>query len=506
MSVKLHKIVAREKRRILQQLENAVRPNNSGPVISASNIHYEAAEKTRGIAHGGIGAVQALLKKLRLAPQINSALRLLKCHCPYLESDHVLNIAYNVLCGGRTLDDIELRRNDRVFLQAIGAESIPDPTTAGDFCRRFDEAAIMALQSVFNAIRVELWRTQSAQFTRNTARIDADGTMVSTYGDCKQGMDISYNGTWGYHPLVVSFANTGEPLFIKNRSGNRPSHEGVIPLFDAAIALVRQAGFTDVLLRGDSDFSLTTEFDRWDEAGVRFVFGYDARANLVDIADEHPDAVYQDLVKRAESRFDVVQRARPEDVKDAIVRARGFPTLRTTGEQLIDFEYRPTAARKTYRVVALRKSIDTTKGQDVLFSEYRYFFYITNDLNLTKQQVVQEARDRCNQENLHSQLKTGLHALHAPVNTLDANWAYMVMASLAWSIKAWMALMTPVCPRWKERHQAEKDEMLKMEFRTFLDRFIHIPAQILSAGRRIIYRFLAWNTWQQTFFRLVESL
>ena len=465
MSKNVQRKMTREKGRIVRQLAAAVRPNVSGPVIAGSNIHYEVGDKTRAITHGGIGVAQRLLRKLNFAPRVDEALRLFKRHCPYLESDHVLNIAYNALCGGRTLDDIELRRNDRVFLQAIGAESIPDPTTAGDFCRRFDEAAVMALQAVFNEVRLEVWRTQPAAFTSQPARIDADGTMVSTYGDCKEGMDISYNGTWGYHPLVVSLANTGEPLFIKNRSGNRPSHEGVVPLFDAAIALARRAGFTDILLRGDSDFSLTHQFDCWDEEAVRFVFGFDARANLVAVAEGHEDAIFQDLVRRTEGRIGAIERAHPEDVKDRIVRERGFTTLRTKAEQLVDFEYQPTNCRKTFRVVALRKLIDVTQGQDVLFSEFRYFFYITNDLTLSKQEVVQEARGRCNPENLHSQLKSGVHALHAPVNTLDANWAYMVMAALAWSIKAWMALMTPVSARWREQHEAEKQDMLRMEFR-----------------------------------------
>jgi hypothetical protein len=57
------------------------------------------------------------------------------------------------------------------------------------------------------------------------ARIDMDGTLVTTGGACKAGIDINYKGEWGYHPLVVSLANTGEALSLVNRSGNRPSHD-----------------------------------------------------------------------------------------------------------------------------------------------------------------------------------------------------------------------------------------------------------------------------------------
>ena len=251
----LHRTIAAEQRKIDRRLGDAVRVNDDGPVLSAPTIRYELAEKTKAIAHGGMGAIHRLVQRIGLAACINSTVRVFKIHQPYYESDHVLNIAYNILCGGQTLDDIELRRNDRVFLDALGTDSIPDPTTAGDFCRRFDADRIEALMDAINETRLAVWQ-RCPGLTEQTARIDGDGTLVPTTGACKEGMDISYNGIWGDHPLVVSLANTGEPLFLKNRSGNRPSHEGVIPYFDKAIALCRRAGFRDILLRGDTDFAL----------------------------------------------------------------------------------------------------------------------------------------------------------------------------------------------------------------------------------------------------------
>jgi hypothetical protein len=130
----------------------------------------------------------------------------------------VLNLAYNALCDGTCLEDIELRRNDEVFLDALGARRIPDPTTAGDFCRRFQADDVHTLLGIFNDIRKKAWAEQPEAFFAQ-ARIDADGTLVDTTGACKQGMDIAYDGTWGYHPLVVSLANTGEVLSLVNRSG-----------------------------------------------------------------------------------------------------------------------------------------------------------------------------------------------------------------------------------------------------------------------------------------------
>ena len=120
--------LASEKRRIERRLDRAVKVNHAGPVLSASNICYEIAEKPKAIAHGGLGAIHRLVQQTGLARRIDTAVRVLKIHQPYYESDHVLNIAYNLLCGGQTLDDIELRRQDRVFLDALGTASLPDPT------------------------------------------------------------------------------------------------------------------------------------------------------------------------------------------------------------------------------------------------------------------------------------------------------------------------------------------------------------------------------------------
>jgi hypothetical protein len=291
--------IRRAKSRLDNRLKKAVVVNEGGPVMNGKP-QYEVSDKARANPWGGIGMIHRMVTKLGLARSIDGALNLLKVHLPYHESDHVLNIAYNALCGGRTLDDIEHRRQCEAYLDTLGARSIPDPTTAGDFCRRFDENAVWQLMEAINETRVEVWKKRGESLLGQTARLDGDGSLVSTTGECKQGIDIAYNGIWGYHPLVVSLANTGEPLFITNRSGNRPSHEGAKAVFDLSVQLCRSAGFTDVLLRGDTDFALTGAFDAWTEDGVRFVFGVDARKNLVEIADNQSELLYQDLVRRAE--------------------------------------------------------------------------------------------------------------------------------------------------------------------------------------------------------------
>ena len=492
--------------RRLAKVEGGREPRGPGPELAAKTIHYEAASRAQAITAGGIGAMHMLADRVGLTEALDTRLPILKRRRPYSEADHILNIAYNALCGGHVLDDIEVRRKDVAFLDALGARTIPDPTTAGDFCRRFDVAQICTLMEILNEVRLGVWRKQPAAFFEGPARLDADGSIVGTTGECKQGMDLSYKGVWGYQPLLVTLANTGEPLYILNRSGNRPSQEGAPEYFAQAIALCRRAGWKDILLRGDTAFSQTAHFDRWHDDGVRFVFGFDASKPMIARAECVEDGDYQELVRKADELFDGLERAKQPRVKDAIIAERGYLNLRLEREDVADFDHRPTKAEHTYRYVVVRKTIVEERGQRCLAQKYRYFFYVTNDRSMKCQEVVREANHRCSQENLIDELKNGVRALRAPLNTLEANWAYMVIVSIAWSLKAWFAMSLPVSPRWRSRHQADRERVLHMDFRTFVQRLMLVPAQILRTGRQLVYRFLAWRPDMPIFFRLLDAL
>jgi hypothetical protein len=493
------------KRRIEHRLRPIDWEDQEGAMLSASNIHYEVAETSRGLDVGGIGAIHTLASRVGLSAAINDRVRVLKKHLPYQESDHVLNIAYNVMCGGRALEDIEQRRNDEVFMDSLGAQRIPDPTTAGDFCRRFKEQDIEALMESANECRLRVWRQQPESFF-DQAIVEADGTVVSTHGECKEGMDFNYNKKlWGYHPLVVTLGNTGEPLFIANRTGNRPSHEGAATRFDQALTLLRRAGFRRIVFRGDTDFSQTAYLDGWHRQGVEFVFGMDANKTLVGKAEELEETAWSALSRKPKYKVKTIPRQRPENFKEQVVKEKDYRNLHLLKEDVAEFEYSPVKCKESYRIIALRKHISVEQGQQVLFTEYRYFFYITNLKRVGAKKIVEHANKRCDQENKIAQLKD-LRALHSPVDNLLSNWAYMVMASLAWSLKAWYALLLPVSGRWRTRHESEKEQVLKMEFRTFLNSFIRMPAQIVRTGRRIVFRLLGWNRWQNVFLRGYAAL
>jgi hypothetical protein len=474
-------------------------------MFAARNIQYETAGRVSGLAAGGIGAMHLLARQTGLVDLINEHLRVLKRHLPYHESDHVLNIAYNILAGGSRIEHLELRRNDEVYLNALGAERIPDPTTEGDFCRRFTETDVLQLMESINEARLGVWKRQPESFFAE-AVIDGDGTIAPTDGECKAGMDFTYNGQCGYHPLLISLANTGEPLYLVNRSGNRPSAEGAAEWFDRAITLCRRAGFQRIRLRGDTDFSQTKYLDAWDQAGVKFTFGLNASTPLKEMAEKLPGFAFRPLLRPPKYEVKTEPRRRPANVKQQLVIEREFENLRLEREDVAEVRYTPAACAKSYRLVVLRKTIAHERGQQRLFDEVRWFFYISNEWGKSEAWTVADANGRCNQENLIAQLRGGVKAMALPVDNLVSNWAYMVMASLAWTLKVWVALWLSDGGRWADQHAAEKERLLRMECSTFVQAMIQIPCQIVRTGGRIVYRLLSWNPWARVLLRLVNEL
>ena len=490
-----HKVLARRKRKIEKRLRRRNWANQTKPMLKASNIHYQMDGHHKGIAYGGIGAIHLMVKRSGFIKEIDNAVHLLKRYLPYHESDHVLNLAYNIFAGGTRLQDIELQRQDEAWLDALGAEVIPDPTTEGDFLRRFSKDDVIELMETINRTRQRVWDKQPKSFFEK-ATLNIDGTIAETTGECKKGMDISYNGLWGYSTLAISMAQTREPLYLVNRPGNAPSHLDSAQWIDRSLDLVCDR-FKQVWLCGDTDFSLTKHFDRWDER-CKFVFGIDAQRNLVRIANGISESQWQPLERKPKYEVKTHQRQRPENVKEQIVKERGFKNIRTVSEHVAEFDYSPGKCKKTYRVVVLRKNLTIEKGELALFDDIRYFFYITNDQSMTPQEVVYFANQRCDHENDIEQLKNGVNAMRMPADDLVANWAYMVIAALAWNIKAWYGLLTP--------NKVVRYQILRMEFKRFLNTFLKIPCHIIKTGRRIVYRLVGYNHYLKDFFRTFQAI
>ena len=464
-------------------------------MIRPATTKIELAEKQQAVSCGGLAAIVEMTKTLDLRKELNQAANVLKLNLPYDETDHILNIAFNLLAGGTCLDHIEHRRNDEAYLDALGAERIPDPTTAGDFCRRFGDVQLLMIMQAINRVRQKVWKQQEDRFF-DCATIEADGTIVETAGEKKSGIGISYKGLWGYHPLVVTLAETQELLYLHNRSGNSSSEQDSAFFYDLAIEQCKNAGFRKIVLRGDTAFSSTKHLDRWDNSRVRFILGYSAHANLCELADSLPKSAWKRLDRARPTSSGDTRRATRPNVREQIVEANGYKNQRLAGESYAEFEYRPTACQKPYRMVVVRKDIDVTSGQQLLFSEERYFFYITNEAaeDVPAREVIRGSNRRCDQENTISQLKA-CGALSAPLDSLESNMAYMLFASLAWTLKIWSGMLIRVKGNegQKRVRREARNRVIRMEFWTYLNSLMLLPAQIIRSSRRRIFRLLTYR-------------
>lgn len=480
--------LSERKSRIDERLDASWQEETKAAMLAGANTRYEVSARVQAIPCGGIGLVHEFVRSLGLAEAIDRNLHVFKRHFPYHESDHVLNLAYNVMAGGTCIEDLELLRTNEGYLDVLNTRRTPDPTTAGDFLRRFEESDIMGLIEAQHQTQRRVWKRLSRD-ELELALIDVDGTIAPTSGACKQGMDLSYKGEWGYAPLIVSLANTREVLFAVNRPGNAVSHAMAQPYMNSAIDLVRSGGFQRVRLRGDTDFSLTAHFDSWDRDGVQFVFGIDAHPSFVEQAEALPERAFRPFSRASERRRKTAPRARPENLKEKIVEERGYRNVVLEAEHVAEIDYWPVKAQRGYRMIVLRKSTVVKQGQLRLCEETRYCFYVTNvsPSVLSANAVIKQANARCDQENVIEQLKNGVRAMRMPSDSLLSNWAYLVCASLAWNLKAWLSVCLP--------QTKEILALRRMEFRRFLNTLMLIPCQVAKRARRVWLSVLTYSPW-----------
>lgn len=460
---------------------------------------FETSSRLSAISSGGISLIRLFMRQFGLAQTIEKAVHLLKQPRKYLDSDHILSLVFNTFFGGQRLEDMKLLRHDQAVKKALGMASLPDSTTAGDFLRRFDQQQIEALQQGINEVRAEVWKKTRPFDSLKEVYIDIDGTVAPTEAGCKEGIDYcSYKKLWGYGPLIVSVAQTKEVLFLKNRPANNASHTGCAPYIRSALELVSPHA-PKICLRGDTDFSLTEYLDEWDQS-ADFVFGYDAKNNLVKKAKKISEKSWKQL-ERKQRTIATQPRQRPHNYREEIVETTDWKNIKTIREDIAEIEYQPLKCKKPYRLVILRKQIHARCAGDWLYDEFDYFFYITNKTEESAEQIIELANQRCDQENVIAQLKSELGAMNLPVDNLLSNWAHMVITSLAWNIKSWLALTLEKLGMGRAYHT-----MRKIEWRTFLNRWIRIPVQVLEQGRRVVFRILSDSPQAQDLMEAAHTL
>ena len=272
-------------------------PEKAGRVSRLPKTHVEVDERSEVTAYGGLALFTGLSRRLRVAEKIDTNVNVLKVHRPFHESDHVLAIAANLFVGGMCLEDQANLQQSEAVRRILGAVRIPDPTTAGDFLRRFDDrqnpGSLSALRGAIDDIGTAAARTVARRRGKlRTATVDLDGHYKLLYGAHKEGADFNYKCEWSYHPLLASLAETGECLAILNRSGNARSSDGAAEFLDGLLPSVRdRAG--RVVVRGDSDFDRQDLRDVCKKHGAYVAIVGRAQTGRPEIAKAIPEHAYE---------------------------------------------------------------------------------------------------------------------------------------------------------------------------------------------------------------------
>jgi len=451
-------------------------PEHAGPVFRTRRIRIEADRRGKTTPYGGLALAHKLVSWLGLQKAIDSELELLKLHLPYRESDHLLTHVYNIFAGGDCIEDIASLQNSEPVRNLLGACRVPDPTTAGDFLRRFTGHDLGVVDGVMDELRSRGWKCLPRS-RRRRATVDLDSTIKPVYGECKQGAAFSYKKTWSYHPLLVSLAETNECLRLINRSGNAGSAEGVEEALDPVLGRVTEC-FEEVVVRGDSAFYRKELMELCLAHGVHFALVMKATADLVARAEALPEERWRPFVSHPrESDADKRPSCRRhrQRIRRIKARRRGYTTLSTIGEWVAEIRHRPTGLKRDFRVLIKRQLI-REESQTALFDSYEYRFLITTFEKMPAADVVRLAYGRCAQENTIEQLKNGVAALRMPTGELVANGAFMTAALIAWSLRSWLSLL------------ALPAETLRWEWKRFRHAFVYLAAKVVTGARSVVAR------------------
>lgn len=426
----------------------------------------------------GVVIARNLIKKLGIAETIDQNLSLLQRHRPYSESDHVLNIVYNFLTGGEVLLDIERLQEEKSFLKVLGAESIPDPTTAGDFLVRFCDADIDAFQGFFDQAQDNAFFLLEEE-KKKRATIDSDSSIYEVYGKKKEGADYSYNKKWSYNGLHMTLAETGDIVYQELREGNRYSSDGVKEVLPGTIERLK-GHFKEVRYRGDSAFYDRNIVKICDEGGVEFFITADQTGRiLTEVVGIEEDA-WEPFTDGKElgnkGRKEVKKRKKRKNHKKA-VGLKYNPNMKFKGKaEVASFEYQPTGWEKGYRFVVKRTGIVDKNNQLYLedgLCKYVYHIIVTNSKK-SDAQVMRIAQGRGNQENLIKDFKDGLGLSHVPTGFFNANKVYFKIAALAWNIKTWMLNLLKI------------GDGSVLRFKRFLYKWIYQAGIVSTTGRNTV--------------------
>jgi len=456
-------------------------PKTSGPVLRHPKLLVSAVPDEPVTAHAGLSLAAAVVKRLRIAEEINQRVAVLKLHLPFFESDHVLVHAYNLFVGGSAIEDIGELQGNVAVRRMLGAARLPDPTTAGDFLRRFTKPQIQLLDEAIDAVQDRVWQKRLKKKKLDQIVVDVDSHIHAVYGEKKEGADFGYTGEWSYHPLIVSIAGTGEILRIINRSGNAPSAEGTADVLDEILPMLKRRA-RQVVVRGDSAFCRADIMQVCEKHEVKFAFVCACHPPLVANAGKIAKSAWKRFRTRAhrEHLSDVVKsrRKRRRNRKRRRALQRQKHDLKLHRQWIAEVPHQPARISSTFRLIIRRQLIHETDTQGDLFETWRYRFVLTNITDRPAQDVVDLTYERCDQENVIEQLQNGIAGMRMPTGSAIANDAYLRCVRLAANLKAWISLL------------AFPGEVIRWKWKRFRFAFVHLSAEVIFHARQTQIRFL----------------
>jgi len=410
------------------------------PFFSNPTVTIRQNAQSPILSYGGIVLARDLMTRLGVAKRIDERIALLKMHSPYHESDHVLSLVYNFLSGGETLLDLERLQEDEGVKRLLGAESIPDPTTAGDFLVRFHDFAIEVFQGVSAELQDHAFSLLDDE-RKKVATIDSDSTILEVYGRKKEGADYSYDKRWSYNCLVFSLSETGDLLHTELRGGNTYSSVGAKEHLQKIIERL-QGQFAHLRYRGDSAFYDKDIVGVCESKGAEFFITADQTKPLMATILGIGEKQWKPFKNKEKSRQAGARKRKKRKDRKMKISVKRKPDIQLKGRsQIASFSYTPKGWDKAFRFVVKRTELVDTDNKQLYLDDgmckYTYHVIVTNSSE-SDVQVMRIAQQRATQENLIKDFKYGLGLSHVPTGFMNANRVYFLIAALAWNIKTWI--------------------------------------------------------------------
>lgn len=476
----------------------------AGPIIRLPKTHIEVNQDPKTTKYGGLVLITAFLRHFFVSEQLNEKISVLKQHQPYTEADHVLAQTINLYVGGTCIEDMSKLQQSEAVCRMLGACRVPDPTTAGDFLRRFDPqdnpGALESLRHVVDNIQSQVWaekasggakkgkknkgRYNRSPIKQDLAVLDIDSHVKEVHGVTKEGVDFSYNGKWGSHPILITMDGTGDCLALRNRPGNVRDSEGSAEVVDETLGYARPH-FKNVLLRGDSGFDRADLREVCHKHNSWFAFVGREFKNRPQIAESIPEAQWQPFETRAGRMAEPRKNAegyRPRkkhrNRRRQRARERNYKNKQLARQWIAEVPWCPPGSEHTYRLVIRRQLIEHSQGQILLCDKYRYRYVVTNlPPSYSTSRVIDSTYERCDQENAIEQLGSGVAAWRMPVREFTGNSVWLEIARLAWNLGKWLAQL--VLP----------EETTRWEWKRFRQAFVEISAEVIKRSRQLYVRF-----------------